>query len=105
MTSKLYPLELQIFGQGPARLLGADGFAVATIYLTEYRKKVREPERLALARAIAEAPAMLEALRDVTECLANWIEIADDEDQRGEDHQALSNARAILARIDGEAAQ
>lgn len=46
------------------------------------------------ARLIAEAPAMLETLRDVLSCCDANMSPAD----------AVENARAILARIDGKGA-
>ena len=57
---------------------------------------------LADARLIAEAPAMLEALRDGAEWLANGGEV---EGVFFDEASLLQRFRAILARIDGEAAQ
>lgn len=60
----LGPLRLNIFGQGDATLIAErDTMNVARIHLTDYRRKERNPDRLHLARAIGEVPAMLAALR------------------------------------------
>lgn len=60
----LGPLRLQILGQGDATLIAErDTMNAARIHLTDYRKRERNPDRLHLARAIGEVPAMLAALR------------------------------------------
>lgn len=43
----------------------------------------------------------LAALRNVLSCLKNWVEIADEEDQRDYDYAAIELAERILAREGG----
>jgi len=40
----------------------------------------------------------LSALRNVLRCLKNWVEIADEEDQRDYDYDAIEQAERIVAR-------
>jgi hypothetical protein len=44
-----------------------------------------------------ERPRMLEVIENLRHQLAAWVEIADDEDDRQEDHDAITAADAILA--------
>ncbi len=65
----------------------------------DYIATVHDAGTEADARLIAEAPAMLAALRDVLEILRDsW---GDEQMEHGDD-QAANIIRAILARIDGE---
>ena len=94
------PGPWQALGLG-SDLRGANGEPIALIHvLGSAQRETGE----ANARLIAEAPAMLAALRalvDQCEATSAW-----DDALAGEDPQMLAdveNARAILARIDGEA--
>lgn len=63
-------LSLQIVGQGDALLMvESDNKVAARIHLTDYRKRFRNSDRIHLARVLAEAPAMLEALREARRML------------------------------------
>lgn len=56
-------LQLQILGQGDARLIAArDGYSAARVHLTDYRSRKRSADRLHLARAVGEVSAMMEFL-------------------------------------------
>lgn len=46
----------------------------------------------------ADSPDLLAALEDVTSSLAGWMEIADDEDVRAYDIEALRRATALLIK-------
>lgn len=54
------------------------------------------------AALIAAAPDLLAALQMVVDSLVTWIEIAEDEDLRDYDNNALSAARAAIAKARGE---
>ena len=53
------------------------------------------------ARLIAAAPELLAACRMPRACLADWCEIAEDDDQRDDDHQAMRDAQAAIAKAEG----
>lgn len=85
--------EIRDFGKSPVSLaLQGDGPCFAKFYVTEYRKKERDPELMEALRAVVEVPAMVEALRELAE-------------NRSEDYlhpDDLGMLLEILARIDGE---
>ena len=68
---------------------GPNGYEVAEVYSDDCPQEVAE----ANARLIAEAPAMLAALRDVAAGRWGWLVDGDGSD----------TIKAILARIDGRA--
>lgn len=43
----------------------------------------------------------LDALEEVLGCLENWMEIADVEDQRDYDRDAVKKAKAVIKKIKG----
>jgi hypothetical protein len=53
------------------------------------------------ARLIASAPALLASVEELRDCLAAWVDIADAEDLREYDFEALQNATAALAKAKG----
>lgn len=55
-------------------------------------KRKREPS-LQPSRA-----TLLSCISDLTYCLEQWIEIAEDRDNRGFDSDTLSNAKELLTR-------
>lgn len=55
---------------------------------------------LANARLIAAAPAMLEALRDTTDSLAEWQEQYDPDHTDTVTAKRITTARAILAQVE-----
>lgn len=93
----LGPLRLQILGQGDATLIAErDTMNAARIHLTDYRKRERNPDRLHLARAIGEVPAMLAALRKAQDLLRE-LEAPAHLEEGADIDDTIS---AILARID-----
>ena len=63
------------------------------------------PETAAERDALKVANAtLLEALENVASALEAWDEIADDDDKRDSDHEAIACARAALAKAKGGAA-
>jgi hypothetical protein len=56
-------------------------------------------ERMANAHIIAAAPELLESIKELVQCLGNWVEIADKEDWRDYDGEAISRAEKLIARI------
>lgn len=92
-------LSLQIVGQGDARLIAeSDNMTAARIHLTDYRQRRRNPDRMHLARVLAEAPAMLEALREARRMLV------EDEGYKTYNPR-IREFDAILARIDDPTAK
>lgn len=55
-----------------------------------------------LAALFAAAPDMLAALQAGRAALAAWMEIADDEDDRESDHEALAAMDAAIAKAEGK---
>lgn len=89
-------LSLQIVGQGDACLIAeSDNMTAARIHLTDYRKRLRNPDRIHLARVLAEAPTMLEALREARRMLV------EDEGYKTYNPR-IREFDAILARLKGE---
>lgn len=87
------PWEIRDYGTSPVTIAAkGEGPAIAKVYVTEYRKRERSPELLQAARMIAEAPAMLAALRTLVAAFGgdvpDWL--------RAE----IGDAEAIIARID-----
>lgn len=97
------PFKVQAFGAGPIRIeeVGPlSAMAVALVYATEYRKRARDPQRVALAHAMAEAPAMLAALRKFFSWHADTF--GDFDHENNAELLCLANeVEPILARIDG----
>lgn len=54
------------------------------------------------ARLIAASPELLAALEACRTALANWVEIADKEDERISDVEALVTAAIAIAKAKGE---
>ena len=87
----------------PNKVNGPDGRHVATVGFGMSGKA------RANAALIAEAPAMLEALRDTTDELDAWLQAAIAQGEinardRKTQEAKIERNRAILARIDGVAA-
>jgi len=59
-------------------------------------------EEEANARLIAAAPELLEALDLTLHSLENWMAIADEEDRRDYDDEAVAKARAAIAKAGGK---
>lgn len=57
----------------------------------------------ALAHIFTAGPELLSALEDTLGCLQGWMEIADDEDQRDYDYEAVEKATAAIAKARGAA--
>jgi len=70
---------------------------IADVYSYENADKAK-----ANARLIAAAPELLEALGEIRECLAAWMEIADPEDMRQYDTDAINKANAAIEKATGE---
>lgn len=66
-------------------------------------KKLEAMERTTLAGEKSRA-ALLNALANVCDALEAWVEIADDEDRRESDDEALAKARALLGTPSAEEA-
>ena len=74
----------------------------------EYLGKLYEDLGAALAHPVIPQPdpaPVAAALRKIIPCLANWMEIADDEDKRDYDDKALAEAQAALKAYDEGAQQ
>lgn len=52
-------------------------------------------------RLMVAAPKLLESLEETLACLENWMEIADVEDQREYDLDAVKKAKALIKKIKG----
>lgn len=63
---------------------------------------IPEDEMEANLRLVAAAPELLAACRMLRACLADWCEIAEDDDQRDDDHQAMRDAQAAIAKAEGK---
>jgi hypothetical protein len=50
---------------------------------------------------MAAAPELLDACRRLHSSLVDWCDIADPDDQRDEDHQAIAAAEAAIAKAEG----
>lgn len=53
------------------------------------------------ARLISASPELLAACRNLLGCLEDWCEIADDDDQREDDHLAIAAAKAAISKAEG----
>ena len=53
------------------------------------------------ARTLSAAPEILEALEATLAGLEAWVEIADDDDKRDSDNEAIAMARAAIAKAKG----
>ena len=53
-------------------------------------------------RLMVAAPDLLDALEETLGCLENWMEIADEEDQRDYDRDAVKKAHAIIKKLKRE---
>lgn len=53
------------------------------------------------ARLIAAAPDLLAACRALRNCLADWVEIADEDDERDDDREALALADRTIKAAQG----
>lgn len=49
----------------------------------------------------AQRDELLAALRKVSTCLNGWLEIADEEDQRDYDKEALAEANQVMQQVEG----
>ena len=56
---------------------------------------------VANASLIAAAPELLAVCRNLLGCLSDWCEIADDDDQREDDHLAMAAAEVAIAKAEG----
>ena len=53
------------------------------------------------AKLMAAAPEVMAALKEVSERLLNWMEIADKEDRRKEDYTAIKMSVDAIAKAEG----
>ena len=51
------------------------------------------------AALFAAAPELMESLEETLKCLESWMEIADDDDRRDYDYEAVKKARSVLEEI------
>lgn len=76
--------------------------------ISAFMNGIEQSARVAIAKADSgslPAPAgMAAVIRDLRSCLGDWVEIAEDEDQRARDWDALDAADAMLATLDGKPA-
>jgi hypothetical protein len=68
---------------------------------SEYPSILRGRDKRESQRLMAAAPELLAACRMLRACLADWCEIAEDDDQRDDDHQAMRDAQAAIAKAEG----
>lgn len=62
-------------------------------------KKVATPWEQERIRLLVAAPDLLDTLEEVLGCLENWMEIADEEDQRDYDQEAVTKAHKLIKKI------
>lgn len=68
---------------------------------SEYPSILRGRDKRESQRLMAAAPALLDACRRLHSSLVDWCDIADPDDQRDEDHQAIAAAEAAIAKAEG----
>jgi hypothetical protein len=56
------------------------------------------------ARLIAAAPELLAACKQLHNCLSDWVEIADSDDLRDSDSEAIQLSIAAIAKAEGRSA-
>lgn len=61
----------------------------------------RPADSMELAKLQAQRAELLAALRKVSTCLSGWLEIADEEDQRDYDKEALEEAYQAIKNAEG----
>lgn len=91
---------------GGAAIVNAEGHRIASLAWGRgsVSMKVGSVEGAANLRLMVAAPELLRALVAVREALADWMEIADDLDQRESDDEALALADAAIVRATGRRA-
>ena len=53
-------------------------------------------------RLMAAVPELLEACKQLRDCLSDWMEIADSDDLRDSDSEAIAIAVAAIAKAEGK---
>lgn len=82
---------------------GAQVRAVSGRCVAVVQGKTQE-EVQANARLVAAAPDLLEACELLFHSLGNWVEIADEQDRREYDREAMRKGEAAIARANGNPA-
>ena len=103
-------------GHTPGPWINSSGYITATdgSEITDVAWSGSDPEGKANARLIAAAPELLAVCRNLLGCLSDWCEktgawrsirpgddIADDDDQREDDHLAMAAAEVAIAKAEG----
>lgn len=65
--------------------------------------RIPADEMEANLQLVAAAPELLAVCQSLLGCLSDWCEIADDDDQREDDHLAMAAANAAIAKAEGKA--
>ena len=100
-----WPDDVDRMGTGPScgyryapvwQCSGQLGYHVARIYLDE-----GDEDMASDARLIVAAPALLAACKALHNCLSDWMEIADEEDRRDGDMEAIKLSVAAIAKAEG----
>lgn len=82
-------LETEMLEQHALGVLGAD------------HSQTLNKLKAANQRLESQRDELLAALRKVSTCLNGWLEIADEEDQRDYDHEALKEAYQVMQNVGG----
>lgn len=61
-----------------------------------------EKARTFIVRAVNSHEELIKSVKELRECLSNWMEIADKEDERDYDTTAIKNADKAIAKAEGK---
>lgn len=53
-------------------------------------------------RAVNSQEQLVKSVKELRECLSNWMEIAEPEDERDYDKKAIKNADSAIAKAEGK---